>query len=208
MKKPIAIVFDLGNVLLPIDLDKTYEAFALYSSVYNAEEIKLITQSEELWVKYESGLQSDLEFEVYLKDRLRLNCTSQEFQLAFKALLLKFDEASCQYIKLLRSSFPIYLLSNTSRIHSNDFLKSTYPNFEIFDAFSQVHLSYEMGLVKPNQEIYQRLVDLNQLQDYHIVFFDDNSTNVEAALKFGWEAILINPNTSLHQIKHHIQTLC
>jgi hypothetical protein len=28
------------------------------------------------------------------------------------------------------------------------------------------------------------------------------------AKKLGWDAILINPNTSIQQIQHHIQTLC
>lgn len=208
MKKPHALVFDLGNVLLPIDLDKTYEAFALLSSQYSAAEIKHITLAEELWSSYESGLQSDEEFEAFLVDRLQLVCTSEQFHKAFNALLLQFDVSVCQYISSLNTSFPIYLLSNTSSIHSRLFLHRDYPNYNLFDSFTRIHLSFEMGMVKPNVAIYEQVVTNNNLQDYQIVFFDDNVRNVESARNFGWDAVLINPNTSLHQIQEHIKALC
>ena len=208
MKKPHALVFDLGNVLLLIDLDKTYEAFALLSSKYSTAEIKHITQEEELWSSYESGLQSDEEFEAFLVNRLQLVCTSEQFQDAFNALLLQFDASVCQYITSLNSVFPTFLLSNTSRIHSRLFLQREYPNYDLFEAFNQVHLSFEMGMVKPNAGIYEQVVSMNQLQDYQIVFFDDNVRNIESAQQFGWDAVLINPSTSLQQIQEYIKTLC
>ena len=54
MAAPKAIIFDLGNVLLPIDLDKTYAAFSAYSS-YGKEKIKSLIIDKQLWVPYESG---------------------------------------------------------------------------------------------------------------------------------------------------------
>jgi glucose-1-phosphatase len=208
MKKPLALVFDLGNVLLPIDLDKTYEAFALLSKKYSAPEIRQITQAEALWSAYEAGLQNDEAFELFIVERLELDCTSEQFQTAFNALLLQFDETLCLYIKALKEKWPIYLLSNTSRLHSNLFLQTNFPNYNIFDAFTRVHLSFEMGVVKPDDSIYRQLVQENHLLDYHIVFFDDNVHNIESARNFGWEAILIDPKKSLHQIQQHINSLC
>lgn len=208
MKKPIALIFDLGNVLLPIDLDKTYEAFAFYSPVYSADEIKLITQKESLWSRYEAGLQSDQEFEAFIINRFQLSCNSDQFQSAFNALLLSFDETLCQYIHRISDSFPLYLLSNTSRIHSNQFLHASYPNYNLFHAFQHIHLSFNMGVVKPDSSIYEQVVINSQLHDHHIIFFDDNKQNIESARNFGWEAILIDPQNSLHQIQQHIETLC
>ena len=208
MKKPIALVFDLGNVLLPIDLDKTFDAFALYTNHYSAVDIKQITQKEGLWALYEAGIQTDQEFEEFIINRFQLTCTSEEFKLAFNALLLSFDETLAQYVHSLRSSFPLFLLSNTSNIHSQLFLQTSYPNFDIFDAFRHIYLSFKMGVVKPNKSIYEQLVNNSQLHDHHIVFFDDNIQNIESARDFGWEAVLIVPTNSLHQIQQHIETLC
>lgn len=71
MAAPKAIIFDLGNVLLPIDLDKTYAAFSAYSS-FNQEEIGSIIIENHLWIPYESGQQTDFEFREFLRSRLDL----------------------------------------------------------------------------------------------------------------------------------------
>ena len=208
MKKPIALVFDLGNVLLPIDLDKTYQAFADLGSKYSATEIKQITTEEGLWVAYESGLESCVAFQHRIVQRFNLTCTEQEFKDAFNALLLPIAAETSAYLSELSSLYPLYLLSNTSKIHSDVFLSSHYPNFNLFASFTHIHLSFEMGLVKPNVGIYQQVVERNNLHNHHIVFFDDNEYNISAATQIGWEAVLIQPNTSLQQINQHIQSLC
>lgn len=200
MEAGVAVVFDLGNVLLPIRLDLTYAAFANYTSYYSPEEIHYITEQEALWVPYESGLESCDQFRDRLRSRFQLDCTDEEFDHAFSALLLDFPEDVVELIQEVKSSFPIYLLSNTSKIHSNQFLT----NVSLFTLFDQVHLSYDMGVSKPDQVIYQQVVDANQLQDQRVVFFDDNQANVRSAQDFGWDAILINPSTSFAQIRNHL----
>ena len=208
MKKPIALVFDLGNVLLPIDLDKTYQAFADLGSSFSASEIKRITSDEGLWVAYESGLETCLEFQNRIVQRFQLTCSQEEFICAFNALLLPIQQETSNYLAELKSKFPLYLLSNTSKIHSDLFLSPQYPNFNLFESFANIHLSFEMGLVKPNVHIYQQVIELNNLHNHHIVFFDDNEHNINAAHNFGWDAVLIQPSTSLQQINQHIQSLC
>ena len=208
MKKPIALVFDLGNVLLPIDLDKTYQAFADLESNYSAAEIKQITTEEGLWVAYESGLESCEAFQLRIVQRFNLTCTEQEFKDAFNALLLPIAAETSAYLSELSALYPLYLLSNTSKIHSDVFLNPQYPNFNLFDSFTNIHLSFEMGLVKPDVNIYQQVSDLNNLHNHQIVFFDDNAHNVEAANNFGWDTVLIQPSTSIQQIKKYIQSLC
>ena len=66
MAAPKAIIFDLGNVLLPIDLEKTYAAFSAYSSL-SQEEISAIIIENQLWVPYESGQQTVIEFREFLR---------------------------------------------------------------------------------------------------------------------------------------------
>ena len=91
MAVPKAIIFDLGNVLLPINLDKTYAAFSAYSSL-SKQEIGSIIIDNQLWVPYESGKQSDIEFREFLRSRLDLTISDLEFDEAFSALLLDFHE--------------------------------------------------------------------------------------------------------------------
>jgi HAD superfamily hydrolase (TIGR01509 family) len=105
-------------------------------------------------------------------------------------------------IEEVKANFPVYLLSNTSRIHSQLFLQ----NESLFSKFESLHLSYEMGLSKPDKRIYQQVVDANALHEKQIIFFDDNSFNVQSANEFGWDAVLIDPKQSFLQIRNHISS--
>ena len=203
-KSSKVLLFDLGNVLLPIDLDLTYQAFANYSSKYSFQEIKSITSELGLWVAYESGLQTEQEFRNFLKRELSLNCSDEQFDKAFNALLLRFEFETYSTLKQYKNNFSgLYLLSNTSKIHSDEYF--TYrvgeEQVSIFDLFDHLFLSYEMGLVKPDPAIYQLVSEKIEVPFHEIIFFDDNSNNIEIALSLGMNAHLINPSTSINQIK-------
>ncbi|MEY2794027.1 MAG: hypothetical protein RJA76_2019, partial [Bacteroidota bacterium] len=121
-KSEKVLLFDLGNVLLPIDLDLTYKAFADYSSKYSFEEIKKLTHELSLWTPYESGQQTDDEFRHFLKKELHLNCSTQEFDQCFNALLLSLPKEIYFTLEYLKKSFAgLFLLSNTSNIHAKEY---------------------------------------------------------------------------------------
>ena len=200
MSSPFAFVFDLGNVLLPINLDLTYAAFASYTHYYAAEEIKYRTEQESLWLAYESGLVSCAQFRESICSRFQMDCTDAEFDQAFSALLLDFPSDVVSLIEEVKSNFPVYLLSNTSKIHSQLFLQ----NESLFTQFDSLHLSYEMGVSKPDKQIYQQVIDANALHAHQIIFFDDNPSNVQSANEFGWDAFLIDPKQSFLQIRNHL----
>lgn len=210
MKSKKALLFDLGNVLLPIDLSLTFQAFSQLSTSFNPLEIQEKIINEGLWLGYEAGLLNDDEFRSLLRDKLALNCSNEEFDQAFSALLLDFPSNIYSFLEDLTSDFDLYLLSNTSVIHSRIFLNIPLgPKGEnLFGLFKKAHFSYEMGFVKPNPLIYQQVLRENNLAAGQVVFFDDNAANIESASKLGIDSILIDPKTSLSQISAKINELC
>jgi putative hydrolase of the HAD superfamily len=210
MKSINALLFDLGNVLLPIDLSLTYQAFSQLSSSFSSEEIQSKINNEGLWLGYEAGLLTDEEFRDLLRDKLDLDCSNDEFDQAFSALLLDFPPNVYSFLQELTSNFELYLLSNTSVIHSRIFLNNQLgPMGEnLFGLFKKAHFSYEMGLVKPNPLIYQQVLKENNLKAEEIVFFDDNAANIKSAITLGIDSILIDPTTSFFQISTKINELC
>ena len=57
--------------------------------------------------------------------------------------------------------------------------------------FDKLYLSYEMHLVKPNKDIYERMIkDLNTEVE-NIYFFDDNQENVNIAKELGINAYCV-----------------
>lgn len=207
MAVPKAIIFDLGNVLLPINLDKTYAAFSAYSSL-SKQEIGSIIIDNQLWVPYESGKQSDIEFREFLRSRLDLTISDLEFDEAFSALLLDFQEGVYEWIASLQSTYHLILLSNTSSIHAERFTKvSLGPTGEnLFSLFHHVYYSYEMGLVKPDQAIYHRVLTEQGFSPSQILFFDDNLANINSAKSIGIDSYLIDPNRTFIQIQEILDT--
>jgi len=210
MKSIKALLFDLGNVLLPIDLSLTYQAFSQLSLSFSSEEIQSKINNEGLWLGYEAGLLTDDEFRNLLRDKLDLDCSSDEFDHAFSALLLGFPANVYSFLQELTASFDLYLLSNTSVIHSRIFLNNQLgPKGEnLFGLFKKAYFSYEMGLVKPNPLIYVQVLKENNLKAEEIIFFDDNVANIESASNLGINSILIDPTTSFSQISTKINELC
>ena len=210
MKSKKALLFDLGNVLLPIDLSLTFQAFSQLSFAFSQDEIQKKIIDEGLWLGYEAGLLTDEEFRNLLRDKLSLNCTKEEFDQAFSALLLDFPSNVYSFLEELTANFDLYLLSNTSVIHARIFLNNQLgPNGEnVFNLFKKTHFSFDMGLVKPNPLIYEQVLRENNLNAGQLVFFDDNASNIESASKLGIVSILIDPKNSFSQISAKINELC
>ena len=207
MAAPKAIIFDLGNVLLPIDLSLTYEAFSAYSS-FSSSEIASAIADHQLWVPYESGKQSDQEFRNFLRESLQLRISDEEFDEAFSALLLDFHAGVYEWIASLRSQFHLILLSNTSAIHAARFTKiSLGPEGQnLFSLFHHVYYSFEMGVVKPDVTIYQQVLTEQGFSAEEVLFFDDNVANIKAAKSMGIESFLIDPSRTYSQIQEILDT--
>ncbi|MFD3407814.1 HAD family phosphatase [Aquirufa sp. HETE-83D] len=207
MAAPKAIIFDLGNVLLPIDLSLTYEAFSAFSSL-SSSEIASAIMEHQLWVPYEAGKQNDAEFRDFLRERLDLTISDVDFDNAFSALLLDFHTGVYEWIASLKSHFHLVLLSNTSAIHANRFTKVALgpEGQNLFSLFHQVYYSFEMGLVKPDPAIYWKVLSEQGLTPREVLFFDDNVANINSAKNIGIQSYLIDPTRNFLQIQDILDT--
>ncbi len=203
----LAVVFDLGNVLLPINLELTYQAFANLSEKLDSPTIKKLIEDGNLWYLYEKGLESDVDFRANLKNQLNLKASDEEFDLAFKALLIEIPDDSLKLLDYCRRNFKeLYLLSNTSSIHANEYLKKDFSR-GLFDYFDKIFLSFEINQMKPEKEIYHYLKKSINKDYEEIVFFDDNLRNIESAKELGMKAFLVDPFDRINSIMTVIQHL-
>lgn len=207
MRAPKAIIFDLGNVLLPIDLNLTYAAFAKFSS-FNAALISSTIIDNKLWVPYESGQQSDAEFRDHLRSYLDLHISDVEFDEAFSSLLLDFYPGVYEWIATLGARFHLILLSNTSSIHAERFTKVPLgpAGQNLFSLFDDVYYSFEMGLVKPDPAIYHQVLTEHGFSPQEVLFFDDNVANINSAKLIGIHAYSIDPSRNHLQIQDILDT--
>ncbi|MES2795098.1 MAG: HAD family phosphatase [Bacteroidota bacterium] len=178
------IIFDLGNVVIDIDPSKTYQSFANLSKSKNAIEVEQLIKEKHIWLDYEKGFNTEGEFRETLTQALDLQATYTQIDQAFNALLLDIDPRRIDLIERLGKSFRLFVLSNTSKIHMDEFEKIAHrctgrPN--IWSLFEKPYFSFEMGKLKPELEIYQEVLDSSNLLPEQTLFIDDLLPNIEGA---------------------------
>ena len=108
------------------------------------------------------------------------------------------DEDLIKYLRNLRPHYKTALLSNAW----DDLRQMIEEIWKIDDAFDQILISAEVGLVKPDRLIYERIISDLGVKPAEAVFVDDFPQNVEAAKAAGLEAIhFLVPDQALEDLQ-------
>lgn len=202
------IIFDLGDVILNIDVPLASGSFGKLSGRAQ-HEILTLFKEKELFRLFETGLVDEEAFRNMIRELLEFPDWSEEIiDTAWNSLLLDIPPARIELIKALGKNYRLFLLSNTSSIHIREVNKILYAASgveKLDDLFEKVYLSYEMGMMKPDPAIYLRVMEESGLIAEETLFLDDNADNIAAAAKLGIDTILVQkPVTILDYLKDYV----
>jgi len=195
------IIFDFGNVFVNLDIEAAHK--------HALETFQIESLSEEMLgfnSFYEQGLISTDEFlEFYSENFPKL---SKEALIDIWNFMLKdFPESRLDFLKAIQQSskYKLILLSNTNALHI-DHIKDHVSFYEEFkNCFDAFYLSHEINLVKPNQDIFEFILNKNKLKAEECLFIDDNQENINTANTLKIKTWHINPQTeeviNLYDIK-------
>ena len=189
------IIFDLGGVVLDIEYKRTLDEFKTLGAE-SLESIFTLTSQVELFNRLDCGLVSPNEFRDELRRSLKLNASDAEVDHAWNSLLLNWNPQRLQLLEKLRRHYRIFLLSNTNIIHSNlynEWLMDISGGRNLQDYFDKVYYSYEVGLRKPNPEIFRLVLQENGLKESETLFIDDTLEHIVSAKKLGLLTYQIKP---------------
>ena len=188
------IIFDLGNVVIDIDFDLTFGAFAKLMNV-SLEEATKRMEALRVYDRVERGEFTDEEFSSFLKEGLGLDNTHEEIIEAWNSLLLELPAARVDLIQDLNVKYGIYCLSNTSHPHivaCNHILRQSTGIGDLKHIFDTAYFSYEIAMRKPDLEIYEFVLkDIDALPE-EVLFLDDNLDNIKAAASLGIQTIHVD----------------
>jgi FMN phosphatase YigB (HAD superfamily) len=200
------IIFDLGGVLLNLDIGRTDAAFA---ALVGSREVfrKLYTRliEERFLENFETNA---VDAETFTKKMQQINphsVTTTQVHTAWSAMLLDFPPQRLQLLRQLREAgYKLYLLSNINTIHLRDvyeIIKETHGlGADEFDAlFDKAYYSHLIGRRKPDTATYQYVIDHAELRPEETIFFDDNPHNILGAQRAGLLAQLHPANGNIAQ---------
>ena len=196
------IILDFGDIF--IDLDKSATPKAL-------RELGLETLTpalEILFNDYEKGLLSSSKFLSELSNYIP-SANEQDLIAAWNCILLDFPDRRLEFIESLarENQHKLLLLSNTNDIHI-EYVKQKMgmEKFNRFkNSFDVFHLSYEMGMRKPDSEIFEFVLKENGLTASETLFVDDTKENTDSAAQIGikvWNLQVGKEDIS--QLKSHL----
>lgn len=181
------LIFDLGNVLFHLDFTSTVELIKKhYTDHDQAEDImkKVIRGAD--FEDFNKGRISERQYFLSCREYLWPELQEQEFWKHYTGIF-RPNLALIEKLPLLAQKSDLFVLSNTDSAHIA-FLENRYP--ETFSFFKGKVYSYQVGLMKPDVEIYEYILNQYELDPQSTVFIDDLPENIKAAQSCGMEGVL------------------
>jgi glucose-1-phosphatase len=175
------VLFDLGGVLIDVGGVPPMKALARIDSDEEMWQRWLTCR----WVRsFEQGECSADDFAAGVVDDWALDVEPAVFLDAFRTWPGAPLPGADELVADVRASVAVGCLSNTNAMHTDD----QFSKYEIFESFDYRFLSYQLGLVKPDRALFDRVAELVPVAPERVAFLDDNLMNVQGAVEAGFVA--------------------
>ena len=193
-----AVVYDMGGVLLNLDMDRCIRSFKEKAGFAEIENYLDKFHQKGFIGELEAG---DIGPETFYEKALS-HCpagTSKEtVHECFMELLDGLNPEAVKTVQALHGKYDLYILSNNNPISSKAFGQMKDDRgVPIFDYFKGTFFSFQMKLLKPCREIYEKMIEGTGCRPEEILFIDDSETNIAAAGALGIRTLLYKPGTDI-----------
>lgn len=196
------IIFDLGGVLLDLDVQKTFDAFGemglskeIIMERYNCE--------DNFFLQFEKGRISADEFRASLREMIGNSVSNKEIDHAWNAMLRGFKKDTIRLLTNLSGKHPLYLLSNTNEIHLpfySEQFRETSGGTMMQEYFEQTYYSHIIGTRKPEPESFRYVLNDAGIEAEETLFIDDFEENCISARETGLVAHQFIPEEDLKDV--------
>ena len=177
------IIFDLGNVIVPLDFAAGAEAWSAATGL-PPEEVQRRMRSVDLYRAYEAGELSTPQFHTGIEALFEMRFEETTLMNLWSSIFSEPTLIDPELLMKLKQRYRLVLLSNTNDLHFR-FIRRHYPVMELFDEYI---LSYEVQSMKPAPAIYQAAIAAARCPAGQCFFTDDLAANIEAARAAGLDA--------------------
>ena len=176
-------LFDLGNVLVHFSHDLMCEQIGELCDRSSAEIHRLLLDSELQW-DFERGKVSPEQLHAELQRQVGRELDFPRLREAATDIFTLNEPMVGILAQLKSAGHRLVVLSNTSPLHF-EYIQNRFSVLEPFDDFV---LSYRVGALKPEAEIYQAALNAIQCAPEECLYTDDIPQYVETARTFGLQA--------------------
>ena len=193
-----AIIFDMGGVIVDLDIEGCKAAFKERLGYHNIDNIIDACHQKGIYGDLEEGKLTAEEFRSIVIADSRPGSDPMDVDRAMWHILVGIEPYKVKLLKKLSESYDLYLLSNNNSIcmprSGRIFAEAGIPLDKIF---IRCFLSYEMKALKPSAGFYKRVIEEIGRPSEELLFIDDSRRNVEGAVAAGLPAVYYEPGSDL-----------
>ena len=173
------VLFDLGGVLVeltgvPVMLDWAQETMT-------PEQLGVKWLSSPTVRAFETGRMSSDEFAEKLVVEMAFSVSTDEFIAAFTYWPKGLYPGVIELLQRIPPKYMLATLSNTNALHWSRAMSE----MKLLDYFQYHFPSHLLGVLKPDPEVFEHVIDHLSCEPASVLFIDDNLLNVNAARAIG-----------------------
>ena len=174
------IIFDFGDIFINLDKEGSINEFKKLGLEHPNE---VLLEKNDL---FEKGKISELEF-IESFQKYIPSASIDDIRKAWNKIIGDFPLYRLEFLQMLVGKYRLFLLTNTDSIHIEHFEHKVGQSFsrDFYQCFEKVHYSYEMGMRKPDENIFNYLIKHHDLSPKRTLFIDDKKENTDAAERLG-----------------------
>jgi glucose-1-phosphatase len=179
-----AIIFDIGRVLLRVDVSRSLTGLA-ENIPLSPNEIWSAISNDPRWTDWQEGRISPRDWHLHLAKRLGGSLTFEQFVHSWNRALDPVPLLEISLFEKLSRHYRLALLSNTDPVHVA-YIEATYDFLRFFPV--RIY-SCSVGVSKPDPLIYREALRATKVRAEEAVYIDDIPAYVEAAQRLGMAGI-------------------
>lgn len=181
-----AIIFDIGRVLVRIDIRRVQSGLAQGLSL-TPEELWSAIEKDPRWHDWQNGRIAPHDWHLHLCQRLGISLNFEQFTVVWNSALDPQPIHPLALFEDLSKRYRLTLLSNTDPIHVAH-LEATYNFYRCFPKGQRIY-SCAVGASKPDPLIYREALRVSKVRAAEALYIDDIPAYVEAARQLGLSGI-------------------
>jgi glucose-1-phosphatase len=183
-RKLRAIIFDIGRVLIRVDIARAMNGLAANSAL-SPTEVWAAMEKDPRWADWQEGRISPHDWHLHVSKRLGSQLSFDQFTNAWNLALDPEPLHDSAFFAKLSKRYRMGLLSNTDAIH----VAHMEPRYDFFRFFPVRTYSCVVGASKPIPLIFREALRASRVQAQDGVFVDDIAAYVEAAQRLGMAGV-------------------
>jgi putative hydrolase of the HAD superfamily len=190
-----ALLFDLGGVMIDIDFERMFDAWAPLSAL-SPEQLRQRFCVDTAYQRHERGELSSSAYFAHVRRLLELSADDLQISAGWNAIFAGVVQDVLQLVQQAGTVRPCFCFTNTNPVHRGAWSRA-YP--DVVAAFDQIFVSSDLGMRKPDVTAYRTVAGRIGVPPSAILFFDDLAENVAGARAAGMRAVQVRSPADVRQ---------